>query len=300
MMDSHSGYAISRIDGSALFYELTTPPGEVAGTLILCDGIGCDGYVWRHLRRDFGDRYRIIHWHYRGHGRSPYPRDPSRLSMQDLAEDLEAVLDDAGIDGGVVCGHSMGVQVALEAYRRAPERVHGLGLFCGAAEHTVDSPTTRALADVVVPNLRKILGKVPWLYRGVARRVLPTKLAFAIATRVEINGNLLRAEDFMPYLHHMARIDPRIFLDMLLMASEHSATDLLAYIDVPTLVLAGRLDGFTPVERSLNMHEAIAGAELIVIEDGSHTAPIERPDIAHDYLAQLLLRVGDHSRSVRP
>src|SRR5689334_213679 len=126
------GYAIAPSDRSPIFFELRGEGPRMP--VVLCDGIGCDGFVWRYLRRDLDDR-RVLHWHYRGHGRTPAPRDPARLAIADLADDLAAVLDEVGIERAVVAGHSMGVQVALETYRRHAARVSGLVLTCGAPSH---------------------------------------------------------------------------------------------------------------------------------------------------------------------
>ncbi len=68
-----------------------------------CGGICAD---------DLADRPGI-HIHYRGHGRTPAPRDPARITIENLADDVASVLDDALIERAVVIGHSMGVQVAL-------------------------------------------------------------------------------------------------------------------------------------------------------------------------------------------
>jgi pimeloyl-ACP methyl ester carboxylesterase len=64
-------YAISRSDGSPIYYDVAEPsaPGSSppVATIAMCDGIGCDGYVWKYLRRELGPAHRLIHWHYRGH-----------------------------------------------------------------------------------------------------------------------------------------------------------------------------------------------------------------------------------------
>ena len=50
------GYAIASSDGSPLFYESWGERGAPTPVL-LCDGIGCDGYVWRYLKSDLGERF---------------------------------------------------------------------------------------------------------------------------------------------------------------------------------------------------------------------------------------------------
>ncbi|HVV85874.1 MAG TPA: alpha/beta fold hydrolase [Kofleriaceae bacterium] len=257
--------------------------------MALCDGIGCDGFVWRYLRAALAPR-RVVHGHYRGHGRSQAPRDPSRVTIPDLADDLAAVLDDAGVERAVMCGHSMGVQVALETWRRHRARVAGLVLVCGAPSHPLRTFRGARTLEDVLPAVERVLVRAPRMINGLTRAILPTRLAMAIAGRVEINRALVDPDAFMPYLEAMARMDVRVFLSMLAAAGAHSADEWLAEIDVPVLVVAGARDGFTPPARSREMTEAIPGATLVEIEDGSHTAPIERPELVGNAVTEFLAR----------
>jgi len=287
-MSAAWGYAVAPSDGSPLFYESWGERGHTTPVL-LCDGIGCDGYVWRHLRHDLGERY-AVHPHYRGHGRTAPPRDPARVTIEDLADDLACVLDDALIDRAVLIGHSMGVQVALETYRRHVERVAGLVLVCGAPSHPLRTFRGSAALEEWLPTIQKWIHRVPRMINRVTRAVLPTRLAYEIASHLEIRRELIEPSDFMPYLEGMARIDARLFVAMLSSAGSHSAEDLLPRVRVPTLVVAGGRDGFTPPERSRAIAAAIPDAELLEIPDGSHTAPIEHPQLVNlavrDFLAR--------------
>ncbi len=244
--------------------------------MALCDGIGCDGYVWRYLRRSLAPR-RVLHAHYRGHGRSQAPRDPARVTIGDLADDLAAVLDDSGTARAILIGHSMGVQVALETWRRHRARVAGLVLVCGAASHPLRTfRGVRTLEDLL-PTVERVLLRAPRLVNRLTRALLPTRLALAIAGRVEINRELVQPDDFRPYLEGLARMDVAVFLAILAAAGQHSSESWLADIDVPVLVVAGGRDGFTPPARSREMAASIPGAVFLEVLDGSHTAPIERP-----------------------
>ncbi len=282
------GYAVAPSDGSPLFYESW---GERGGTtpVLLCDGIGCDGYVWRYLKSDLGTRF-TLHPHYRGHGRTAPPKDPARVTIADLADDVACVLDDALVDRAVLIGHSMGVQVALETIRRHSSRVAGLVLVCGASSHPLRTFKGSATLEDLLPTIQKWIGRVPGVINRITRTLLPTRLAYEVASRLEIRRELVEPADFMPYLEGMARIDARLFVAMLSSAGQHSADDLLADISVPSLVVAGGRDGFTPPERSRAMAEAIPGAELLEIPNASHTAPIERPHLVgwtiRDFIAR--------------
>ena len=288
-----SGYALSPVDRTPLFYRRdpcgdSTDPGRPA--VLLTDGVGCDGYVWKYLRRDLAGAVEMVHWHYPGHGRSPEPRDPSRVGIPDLADDAIAVLDECELDRAALFGHSMGVQVVLEAYRRHPDRVAGLVLLCGVAANPLASFRGTGAFETLLPRLRSLVARAPFLFNAASRVLTPTKLMFALASRLEINAELLDPGDFMPYLRGLSLVDVTLFLAMVGGATEHSAMDLLPDIKAPVLVIGGGRDGFTPAERSEQMAAAIPGAELLLIEDGSHTAPIERPRLVGDTVADFLSR----------
>ncbi len=294
-MSSAWGYAVAPSDGSPLFYESWGERGS-ALPVLLCDGIGCDGYVWRYLRKDLTGRFGL-HPHYRGHGRTAPPRDAARVTIEDLADDIACVLDDALVDRAVLIGHSMGVQVALETLRRHRGRVGGLVLVCGASSHPLKTFRGSAQLEDLLPIVQKWIHRVPGVINRLTRAVLPTRLAYEVASRLEIRRELVEPRDFMPYLEGMSRIDARLFVAMLSSAGQHSADELLPEIDVPVLVVAGGRDGFTPPDRSRAMAAAIPQAELLEIPNASHTAPIERPGLVdwtiRDFLSRRIDGSGD-------
>ena len=289
MRARRSGYAISPADGSPLFYEIASPDSPV-GTVLLNDGIGCDGYVWKYLRRDLLPRFRLVHWHYPGHGRSPLPRARPNLGIPDLADDMMAVLDDCELDGAILFGHSMGVQVVLETYRRHAGRIEAMVLLCGMPEKPLRTFKGTDKFERVLPVLRSTVSRAPRVFNRLARMMLPTRLSYTVAQVVEVNGQLLDQADFMPYLHGLSRVEPHWFLSLLAAAGMHSATDLLPDIRVPTLIVAGDSDGFTPAHLSERMADAIPEAELLVVEGGTHTAPLERPELVDRAVSEFLER----------
>ncbi|MDB4965682.1 MAG: alpha/beta hydrolase fold protein [Myxococcales bacterium] len=287
-MVDRQGFAVG-CDETPIFYRVRGPVDAPA--VAFCDGIGCDGYVWKYLEAELASTHRIVHWHYRGHGRTPMPRDARRVDITDLADDLAAVLDAAVGDGtsAILAGHSMGVQVCLEAYRRHRERVAGLILLCGAYGTPLRTFKGKRTLEQVLPFVRFAVNRIPGIAQSLVARLIPTELAYQIATRFEINGELIRRDDFFPYLEHMARVDVRLFLEMLAAAGRHTARELLHTIAVPTLIVSGDRDGFTPAELSDEMHKLIRDSELHVVAGGSHTAPIERP-------AEVTAKIADFLR----
>jgi pimeloyl-ACP methyl ester carboxylesterase len=274
-MDSEERFAAAA-DGTRLYWRST---GEGEPTVVLTDGIGCAGYIWRRLEPDLARRRRVLRWNFRGHGRSEAPRDPERVTVFDSVDDLFTVMDAAGARTAVLVGHSMGVQVILEAHRRAPERVTALVLALGSPGRPLDTFHGSAVMKRIFPFLRELVLANPDLARRAFETVLPTRFALEFGRWVEVNRQLLPPDDLRRYLDDLAGIDPAIFVRTLTSAAEHDTTDHLPDVRVPTLVIAGERDTFTPMALSERMHSLIPGAELLVLPAGTHTGLLEHPEL---------------------
>lgn len=264
-------------------------------TLAFADGIGCFGYAWKYLWNYFETTSRIVHNHYRGHGKSGTPNDQSNLTIQDLCEDLVRVFDDDGTDKAVLFGHSMGCQVIFEFYRMFPDRVAGLVPVCGSYGHPLRTFHGSDTMDKIFPLLYTVFVLTPWVVNPIWKNLVPTKIGLEIAKRTEINPNLVKNEDFMPYLEDISTVEPKIFAKMLDHAAQHTTEDLLPEIEVPTLIVAAERDGFTPMWLSEKMKETIPGAQMLVLPTGTHTGPIEFPELINLRVEKWLREKLGHS-----
>ena len=236
---------------------------------ILSDGILCDGFIWKYLWDELAPLTPMVHWHYRGHGRSAPPAAPERIDIAAHAEDLGAVRRQVGDPPCVLVGHSMGCQVALEAYRQRPEGVRGLVLLCGSFGNVTSTFHNVPVLELVLPKL--------------------LDLALKIALKAgEIDPERVHAEDMLPYLSHMTHVDFPMFLRMLRAAGEHTAGDLLPTIDLPVLVIAGERDTFTPPFLAMAMTEAMPRGEILMVPRGTHVTPIEQPELVNARIEKFL------------
>ena len=275
-------------DGVDLWYGLTGP--ENGPVLILNDGIGCNGFAWPHLMDHFAHSMRILRWHYRGHGRSTTPEDITNLTLERLTTDLFHLHDELGLAPGVIGGHSMGVQLSLEYYRQHPDRCRALVLVCGSYGRPLATFKNTNLGESVLPILRAVADMSPRLTRSLWSRLVPTSLTFRLAQLAEINPRRAKRADIFPYLEHISHVDPRLFLGMLTHVSEHDAKDVLPGISVPTLIVAGDMDGFTPGDLAEEMSDLIPGAELLVLPEGTHATPVEYPREVNEAVDEFLCR----------
>lgn len=247
--------------------------------IICCDGIACDMYAWKYIFERFVNNYRVVRWNYRGHGRSDKPSDFNNLKIEDLVEDLKYLMEDLKIKKAILLGHSMGTQVILEFWHRYPDKVVALVPICGSYEYPLRTFHNSNLLEKFIPFIAEVYENHQELFRTIWYRVLPTRFSFWLSVLVEINYALVKFEDFMPYLEHLAKMDLRLFFTMLQNANRHSARDYLGKIDVPVLIFGGEKDKFTPLWLSKQMHNMIPTSELQVLPLGTHTSPIEHPDL---------------------
>jgi pimeloyl-ACP methyl ester carboxylesterase len=256
-------------------------------TALLCDGLVCDGFIYKYLWDSLGQRMPVAHFNYRAHGRSEAPRDPGRIDVPSLAQDLDAVRRHVGDPPVVLIGHSLGTQVALEAYRQRPEGVRAMVLLCGSFGRITYTFRNSDVLASVLPGLVNFATKHPKIARGVWGR-FPVKTAVRIA---QLTGEIdprVRPEDIEPYFRHVADFDFGLFVRMLTFAGEHSAQDLLPHVHVPVLVVGGEIDTFTPKALSEVMAEALPQGELFVVPGGTHVAPLEHPDLLSERLDAFL------------
>jgi pimeloyl-ACP methyl ester carboxylesterase len=282
-------------------------------TLVLCDGLGCDGYTWPYVLQRFAGERPVFHMQWRGHGESGVPDDIDSVRLAVIVDDLAAALEAFDIRDVVLLGHSMGVPIALEAWRagrdgRFAARIRGLGLFCGVfenpvrtwhgkyAEHALTPFANIAMNALFESASRRMIGSWHRL-EGFWKRVMSTDFAYRTAVKGELNPPYVKEDDFRPYIEHLARMDMRVFLRLARDMREHSARDVLGTIDVPTLVVGGARDKFAPPVIPEQMHRAIPGSELLMMVEGSHAAPIEQPRILERALLRMLGRIDAKAKS---
>lgn len=283
-------------DGAILAW---TAEGSGPRALLACNGIGVSTFFWQRLSRHLAGLgpFTFLIWDYRGHGRSPVPANPESMTVAGCARDLWTVADAAGFDQAVLLGHSMGSQVILEAYRQHPERTLALVPMLGAAGNVFASFIG---GEALVPAIR-LLVEVGAANAQLAQRVLRTALRMpgvweALRALGVIHPDLCPREEFEPYFAHLSRLDLRGYFALARDLLSHDASALLEQVRVPTLVVAGERDLFTPMRRSREMAARIPGAELVVLREGSHAALVEQPELValtlEKFLAAALTSAG--------
>ncbi|TVR03546.1 MAG: alpha/beta hydrolase [Deltaproteobacteria bacterium] len=251
--------------------------------VVLCDGLGCDGFVWRSLVGDLSRDMMVVRWHYRSHGRSAPSATSRGLRIEEFARDLRRIMDRLGLKDVVLCGHSLGVQVILECALQdaaaGRRRIAALVPICGSPGRVLDTFKGTELGLHVLPRVRWWAARVPGVVRWLWRRGIGSPAAVMVARAGEVHRELMPVDALELYLTRMSMMDPEAFLSTLASAARHDATDRLCRIGVPSLVIAAERDTFTPLERSVTMRQRLVGSEFFVLPDATHAGPLEWPDM---------------------
>ena len=258
-----------------------TSYGDGRPAIVCCNGVGVSTFFWKYVVRYFSARHQVVTWDYRGHGRSGKPEEVTRekFTVSSSVQDLISVMDEAGVEDAILLGHSMGVQVALEAWRRHKKRVRGLGLICGSFGRPLDTFWNSSLSAPIFDVIYNVVNSAPAAFAAGNRVLLRSRLPMMIAKLGVVDPQMCRPEDLKPYFDHLAQVDPQVFFLMAGEMQRHTAIKWLDKVDVPTLIVAGERDLFTPYHLSVQMRDRIPGAELLTIPHGSHAAIIEQPEL---------------------
>jgi pimeloyl-ACP methyl ester carboxylesterase len=289
---------VRSFDDTELFVRVS---GTGTGVpIVLCDGLGCDGFIWRKLKPTLEQTHTVVRWHYRGHGQSKRPKELTALGIDALRRDLLADLDDLAADRAILFGHSMGVQVILDAAIECPERVVGLVPVCGSYGRPLDTFHDNGILNIAFPWLRDLVRRHPRLAQRLWTATMTSELSYQFAMRAEVDGRLLTRATFKPYFDHLAAMDVRVFTSMLDQVREHTVEHRLHEVNVPALIVAGERDTFTPVWLSRRMARLIRGAELLAVPCGTHVAPLEQPELVELRVQKFLReRLADAIRPTR-
>lgn len=277
---------IPGVDGTALHYTLSTPTSkserhDLQGSpcLVFCNGVGMNTGLWQHFLEYFRPYVPTLIWDYRGHGLSEWPKDFDSLTIEHHAEDLQIMVKELHLQDMVLLGHSMGVQVILEAYRLFPERVRGLVPICGSFRNPLKTFFYTHLFEYAFPLLYKTMTENADFLNPIWKSFSRTPLAEKVVTWMGTNPSMVKPQDLRPYIENLQNVDLELFFNALKGATEHSAAGMLKTIQVPVLVVAGEWDHFTPLSESKKMAEEIPGAALFVIPHGSHCGLLDQPEM---------------------
>jgi 3-oxoadipate enol-lactonase len=234
--------------------------------IVLSHALASDLAMWDEVASLLAKHCTVVRYDHCGHGGSPLLTQPT--SVEALAEDAAALIQQLGRGPVVFAGLSLGGMVGQTLAARHPALLRGLVVMNSAAHYADRSVWDGRIQAVRAGGMQAVAEGS--LQRWLTPHFRETPQGQATADRLR---KTLLTTDPASYIHTceaLAAMDLR--------ASNRTIT-------TPTLVVAGRHDQATPVAMSQAIADDIAGARLEVV-DGAHVSAAEVPD----EVAALLLR----------
>ena len=263
-------------DGGSI-YTISRGQGP---TIVFSHGVTIDSRVWVKQFDTLPELgLRVVAYDHRGHGQSVI--GDSGHSLENLASDVQTVLEGLDLHDVVLVGHSMG-GLAAQAFAInhsgiARTRVRGLVLL--------STFSRTPIASLTPFPVEKVSG---WLDLAALMRrpqlgVLLARLGFGrdpLASHVELARRML------------ADCDPDTARDAIVPLLGVDLTYDLARIDRPTLVIGGKVDVLTPPIEARRIARHLPGARLVLLERVGHMIMLERADVFHELLLDFAREVG--------
>ena len=240
--------------------------------VLLVHGHPFDRSMWAPQVAALSRTHRVIAPDLRGYGESTVVAGVTLLD--EFARDLAALLDTLAVDRVTLVGLSMGGQIAMAFLQHFRERVSALVLADTFAQ--LDAPSARQHRHDTADRLVRD-GMESYAHDTLPKMIAPSTLA----TQPRVAEHVLRMMRGAHPAGAAAALRGR--------ALRPDYLPLLPTIDVPTLIVVGSDDEFTPVADADRMHRAIPNSTMVVIDGCGHLPNLENADafdrVLLDFLA---------------
>ena len=225
-----------------------------APVVVLSNSLGSTRGMWDPQVPALAERFRVVTYDGRGHGESPAPAGP--YTIDDLVDDVLALLDRLGAERAHLAGVSLGGMVGMRMAAREPARVHRLAVLFSSAK--VDPGVFRDRA-------------------AQARAGGTAQLAQPVVSRWLTPGYAAEHPELVARLEAMvAGADDEGYAACAEVIADMDLRDDLRRIGAPTLVVAGAQDPALPPHHQELIAAGIPGAELLTLDPAAHLGNLER------------------------
>jgi len=256
--------------GAAIHYDLIDRRApwrrDTDETIMFHHGLGACADVWHGWEPVLAARCRLLRLDMRGHGRSPVP-EGYQWSIEHLGDDLEAVVDHAGLERFHLVGESIGGTVALWFAARHPRRVITLTVSNGA--HRGEQ----------IRNLD------PW-QRIIDEGGMPAWSAHLLQQR--FHPGAVAAAAWRWYETQQATCDENCVVPAAAALTGADLTPQLGRLSMPALLLHPDASPFIPVAMMGALNEALPDSRLHVVPHAKHGLPFSHARTCSQELAALI------------
>ena len=233
--------------------------------MVFIQGTGLHGAGWLPQVDGLADRYQCLYFDNRGMGRSQPIGE--RITVEQMAADVQALMDAQGWTSAHIVGHSLGGLVALCLALSAPTPGFAvLSLLCTFAR---GADATRMTWPMFWQGLRTYIGTRRMRRLAFLEYVMPAHI-LAIEDRDKL------AERLAPIFGHDLADQPPVVMKQLSAMRAYDATARLAELaQTPTLIALAGHDRIARPELGRTLAAGIPGSRLVEFPDAAHGVCIQ-------------------------
>ncbi|PWB80270.1 MAG: 3-oxoadipate enol-lactonase [Candidatus Methylomirabilota bacterium] len=234
--------------------------------------LGCNLTLWDEQAKALSARYRVLRYDTRGHGQTSAP--PGPYSLEQMADDVYALLDGLGIAASHFVGISMGGMIGQIFALKYPAMVRSLVLCSTTSRYPA------AARPVWAERIRTIETT------GMESLVEPALERWFTASFRE------QRQDVMDGVRTMIRnTPPQGYIGCCHAIPTIDITDRLGELQCPALVISGEQDPGTPVAMAREICAAVPSSKLTVLPSASHLCNLEQAEAFNRVLLNFLDRM---------
>jgi 3-oxoadipate enol-lactonase len=256
-------------NGISMHYTFDGPEG--APLVTMSNSLASNLSMWDPQIPALTSRYRVLRYDTRGHGGTDAPAGP--YSLEELTEDLRALLQALGISRTHFVGLSMGGMIGQMMALKYPQMLQSV-VLCDTMSRM---PTeAKPLWDERI-HMAETRGMEPLVESTIARWFTePFRQQGApVLDQVRTMIRTTPPRGYAGCCHAIAALN---------------LTDRLKEITLPTQIIVGEDDPGTPVSASRTIHEQIKGSELVILKSAAHLSNLEQAAAFNQALTAFLAK----------
>lgn len=242
--------------------------------VLFVHGFPYESHMWDFQVKELHNNFYCVTFDCRGLGGSP--SGDGQFTIESFVDDVKYIIDELKVNKPVLCGLSMGGYIALRAVERMKDYFRAL-VLCD----------TKSEADNNEAKLRRALGIKLIKEEGVQRFIndfVPTCFS---------KNSVQNLPVYKLTLERALTSDPLGVKGCLLaMQGRTDTTASLETIKIPTLVICGEKDSFTPPLVMKEMADKIPNSEFVIVPEAAHMTPLENPEFFNKALKEFLSKIN--------
>ena len=267
--------------GAAYVVDLPGPHPD-SPTVVLLHGLGVTASLcWAPTIGPLNEHARVVLFDQRWHGQGIFS---PHFTIEDCADDVDAVLEALGIEEAIITGYSLGGAVAQMVWSRRPSRVAGL-VLCSTARNWQGNPGERLFFP----------------FMNVLSRSMRTFSHQRASQRfAKLGARDIHTDDVVAWaLDEMRSVSGWSVAHALNAVGQFDSSPWIGSVDVPTSVVITRGDHAVPTRRQHKLAASIPGAHVYEA-DGGHTALMFAADTWVPTFVEAVLDTAGRVAAARP